>query len=235
MDTPNILFAGDPHGDFKPVVRAVRQHRPDAVVLLGDYDLDRPLEQVLAKVVGETSFWWIPGNHEGDRIEYHDHLFCSALADRNLDGVVREVAGVRIAGLGGRFVARVWHPGQEAGPRFATRKAFLRSISSKEKWRGGVPLRYRTAIWFEDYERLFDQRADVLVTHEAPGCHRHGHGVFDDLAQAMGAKLIVHGHTHEDYKATLSSGIDVIGVGRAGVTTLEGKVVSAGKARERKP
>lgn len=37
-----ILFAGDPHGRFKPIVDAARMLRPAGVVLLGDHDLDVP-------------------------------------------------------------------------------------------------------------------------------------------------------------------------------------------------
>lgn len=32
----------------------------------------------------------------------------------------------------------------------------------------------QTAIFPDTYNRLADLEADVLVTHEAPGCHRHG-------------------------------------------------------------
>jgi len=53
------------------------------------------------------------------------------------------------------------------------------------------------------------------VTHEAPSCHRHGYAVIDDLAAAGGAKLIVHGHHHDSYTATLPNGIPVRGLGLA--------------------
>ena len=45
-----ILFYGDPHGEWRPLVRAVLEHRPAAVVILGDCGLDVPLRQKLASV-----------------------------------------------------------------------------------------------------------------------------------------------------------------------------------------
>jgi predicted phosphodiesterase len=41
------------------------------------------------------------------------------------------------------------------------------------------------------------KQADILVTHEAPGAHRHGFEVLDALALMMRAKLLMHGHHHE--------------------------------------
>lgn len=54
------------------------------------------------------------------------------------------------------------------------------------------------AIYPEDVYRLASQRADVLVTHEAPSCHPYGWAALDDLARAMGVKRTFHGHTHDD-------------------------------------
>ena len=59
-----ILFAGDPHGDFKPLITAVHKYKPEAVILLGDCDLKNPLEQHLYEIMDETQIWWIPGNHD---------------------------------------------------------------------------------------------------------------------------------------------------------------------------
>ena len=59
-----ILFAGDPHGNFKPLIAVVRVYRPEAVVLLGDYDLDMPLENYLHEIIGFNQIWWIGGNHD---------------------------------------------------------------------------------------------------------------------------------------------------------------------------
>jgi hypothetical protein len=59
-------------------------------------------------------------------------------------------------------------------------------------------------------------RADILVTHEAPSCHRHGFDVIDQLACALRVKELFHGHHHEtrDYSAQFSQlGFRAHGVG----------------------
>lgn len=54
-----------------------------------------------------TEVWFIHGNHDTDSDADYDHLFGSALADRNLHGCVAVVDGARIAGLGGVFRGQV--------------------------------------------------------------------------------------------------------------------------------
>jgi predicted phosphodiesterase len=105
-----IFFCGDVHGDFQHVIEAFQAHRPDAIVLLGDLQASRPLEAELLAILAQTEVWFIHGNHDTDSESDHDHLFGSALADRNLHGRVASVAGVRIAGLGGIFREQVWRP-----------------------------------------------------------------------------------------------------------------------------
>ena len=226
-----LLFAGDPHGAFEPINRAADEMRPDGVVLLGDFDLDVPLDQALNAPARQVA-WWIHGNHDCDRDFWHDRLFQSELADRSLHGRVVELGGYRVAGLGGVFREKVWHP--DTGVRFASRRQFLYSMGRGNKWRGGLPLKQRASLWWEDYERLWGKRADILVTHEAPSCHRHGFKVLDELAEAMGARMIVHGHHHEDYQSELASGIRVIGVGLAGVTSDAGQVIVPGRVSTRR-
>lgn len=227
-----ILFAGDPHGNFKPIIRATRELRPDGVILLGDHDLDRPLEAVLEGIDQLTEVYWIPGNHDGDRDDWYDHLFGSALADRNLNGRVVTVGGLRVAGLGGVFRDQIWHP-DVGQPRFCAREDFVRQMGKGNRWGDGLPRKHRVSIWWEDYARLADQRADILVTHEAPSVHKYGFPAIDELAQHMNASLIVHGHHHSDYTDELASGIRVLGVGLAGVTSDESEVISHGNQRRR--
>ena len=50
-----ILFCGDPHGSFSQIIRAVAAKAPSAVVIVGDHDLEQPLEQVLAAVIDDGS------------------------------------------------------------------------------------------------------------------------------------------------------------------------------------
>jgi predicted phosphodiesterase len=226
-----ILFLGDPHGHFDRALEVIVHRRPAAVVILGDMDLERPLEQEVELLLRHgIEVWWIHGNHDCDRVEWHDRLFNSALGDRNLHGRVVEIAGIRIAGLGGVFREKIWWPGSGIKPelqmRFRSRQDWLR-VNPHLKWRDGLPLKHRASIWWEDYERLWDERADVLVTHEAPSAHEYGFQVFDDLAAAMKVRTIVHGHQHIDYSAELPAGVRVIGVGLAAVASLNGEVVLA--------
>jgi predicted phosphodiesterase len=58
-------------------------------------------------------------------------------------------------------------------------------------------------------------QVDVLATHEAPESHALGFQFLGDLARAMGVKLIIHGHHHERYSATIAGGIRVEGIGMA--------------------
>lgn len=225
-----IFFAGDPHGHFNPLLRVVALAHPHAVILLGDYDLPVPLDEALLPILDQTEIAWIPGNHDGDRDEWYDRLFGSSLAPANLNGCVRTIGGVRVAGLGGVFREGIWHPGAtDPAPRYKTREACLRATPRQNWWRGGLPRKHRVSIFWEDYERLWDKRADILVCHEAPSTHRHGFAVLEELAQSLQASLIVHGHHHTDYAAVTPSGIRVLGVGLAGVTDESGRIWAPGR------
>ena len=61
----------------------------------------------------------------------------------------------------------------------------------------------------------------MLITHEAPSCHRHGFAAIDRLADVAAARLIVHGHHHESYAVKLGNGIDVKGLAVAETWMLE--------------
>ena len=158
------------------------------------------------------AFLWIHGNHDVDREHWFDNTLGSIWQHRHIDGQVRSCHGIRIAGLGGHFVERIWHP-ERGAPRFASREHYLASCPKSNLWRGGLPRKVRGAIWWEDIERLWDQRADVLVLHEAPAPHDKGHQILADLAEAMDVKLIVHGHHHEHSQYETDAGIPVVGLG----------------------
>ena len=105
-----ILFFGDLHGKFGHVERAVAEHRPAAIVLLGDIEAPKHLDEVLSKVLDKTEIWYIHGNHDTDIPELIANLTESKLAHRNLHGRVVEIAGVRVAGLGGIVREEIWWP-----------------------------------------------------------------------------------------------------------------------------
>lgn len=214
-----ILFAGDPHGNFQPVVDAVNRFKPKAIILLGDYELKQPLECYINSILNKTQIWWIPGNHDFEpQIHYHN-LFNSKLADRGLHLKVREIAGVRIAGLGGIFLGRVWYP--PSIPKWKSKDHFL-SKQKKTTEKSSLSLKYKSAIWPDEWADLKKIKADILVTHEAPKSHRHGFVAIDQLAESMGVKKVFHGHLHEHYSAKIRRGIDVYGVANARVVDLSG-------------
>lgn len=222
----DIWFAGDNHSRFRHIIDAVKQHRPAAIVLLGDVQATKPLHVELAEILSLTEIYWIAGNHDSDSEADYDNLFGSALRDRNLHGRVVSVAGVRIAGLGGVFRERVWMPPAE--PVHASVKEFLRIAGKGNRWRGGLPLRHRTTIFADDYYRLARARADVLVTHEAPGEHPHGNSAFELLAITMGVKALFHGHEHDSLPYR-NPDVQMFGVGLRGITDLNGKKIIAGE------
>lgn len=218
-----ILFAGDPHGHFQPLITAVHQYQPQAVVLLGDFDLDQPLEIALAEIAGLTEIWWIAGNHDFETPAKYRNLFHSALASNSLHLKVTEIAGVRIAGLGGIFMGRVWYPPQL--PKWTNKQHYLSSLKPHLQL-GDLPLKYQCAIWHDEFHSLAQLKADILVSHEAPGSHRYGFHAISELAAEMGVKQIFHGHLHENYSKTVKHNIQVIGVANAAVADLAGNVVA---------
>jgi predicted phosphodiesterase len=211
-----ILFYGDPHGEWRPLFRAVEADQPEAVVLLGDMDLEKPLRQQLAPIFDAgIPVRWIHGNHDVDREDWHDRLFEDA-AGRNIHAAWASLGGMIVAGLGGIFKGTVWYPkeGSET-PDYATRRDLLRSVARNDRFRGGLPLHQRAAILPEDFVALKRIKADILVTHEAPSSHHHGFGAIDDLATQVRAKLVIHGHHHKSYDARTRDGIWVRGLGKA--------------------
>jgi predicted phosphodiesterase len=210
-----LLFAGDPHRNFAPILRACGASPPGTLVLLGDCECDAPLAELLSPAFAAGWLvYWILGNRDTDTASSFDNLAC-VYPEGNIGARVVEAAGLRIAGLAGVFKPRVWHPIECEPAQFRTRGEFLAALPPSEHWRGGLPLWHRDTIFPEDFESLRAQRFDILVTHEAPSSHRYGFTNIDALAENCGARLIVHGHHHQSYEATLPNGIRVRGLGLA--------------------
>jgi predicted phosphodiesterase len=235
-----ILFIGDIHQQWDKVTRGLDALPvlPRSAVLLGDIECDKPLDVLAAPLLDRgIAVHWIHGNHDNDGgPEMWANLNDPALNPRTaagaLHGRVLEIDGVRIAGLGGTFRPRVWDP--PGAPRLHGRAHLHDDIASLgAEWRDShrqalMHSLASAAIWPEDYHLLAGQKADVLVTHEAPSSVRRGKGALDELARAMGAGLIVHGHHHVGYRARAEDGLCVMGVGSAWGTLLDGAVLWAG-------
>ena len=210
-----LLFGGDPHRNFGPILRACGTSPPGTLVLLGDCECDAPLPELLSPAIAAGWLvYWILGNRDTDTAIAFDNL-ARAHPEGNIGCRVVEVAGQRIAGLPGVFKPRVWHPLERESPQFRTRDEFLAALPPSEQWRGGLPLWHRDTIFPEDFDSLRKERFDILVTHEAPSSHRYGFTDIDALAEDCGAQLIVHGHHHQSYEARLPNGIRVRGLGLA--------------------
>lgn len=222
-ELPEIFFCGDPHGEFAHINEAAREYKPKAMVILGDMQPPAPLEVILAEALKHTEIWWIPGNHDTDTDEFYDYLWRSDLASHNLHGRVANVAGLRIAGLGGVFRGQVWMP--DGQPNYFCPATFIRRVGAGNIWRGGLPRRHRSTIFPSVYQSLLKQRADILVTHEAAGCHRKGFCAVDRLGEALKVKWIFHGHQHEDRAYGHHQGMCVRAVGYRGIVNLKGEVI----------
>lgn len=252
-----ILFFGDIHGQFGHVERAVAEHRPAAIILLGDIEAQRPLEVELAKVLDKTEVWFIHGNHDTDRPELLANLVESKLTQRNLHGRVVKIDGVRVAGLGGVFREEIWWPDPvDAEPHYESYADYQRRSEAgrilaahhARKTRNaedhppevkatGKMLKHRSTIFSQEYYELAAQEADILVTHEASSCHPNGFVAIDELARSMRVQKSYHGHQHDNlnYQAKWPElGFQAYGVGLRGITDMDGRIIKAGDLDEQR-
>lgn len=210
-----LHFVGDPHGDFASILSLAGQRVGD-IVIVGGLELPAPIHAVLAPLFATGwGIHYVLGNHDSDICQQLDWL----TGDRgghpagDLHARVADLGGVRVAGLGGVFKGRVWLPDEEV--RYASREDWMGR--NRERWRGGLPVHLRDTIFPEDFLRLGSQRADILVCHEGPSSVWRGQGwlAIDDLANRMGARLVVHGHHHHSGSASLPNGVGVRSLGIA--------------------
>jgi len=227
-----IVFVGDIHQQWEQVERglAALDALPRAAILLGDMQCQRPLDELAAPLLDRgIAVHWIFGNHDNDGgPEMWANLVEPQRNPRTAPGALHakvvEIGGLRIAGLGGTFRPRIWEP---PNPPRLHRRAQLPDDLAELGWGDAhvaalIHSLGATAIWPEDYDYLTRQHADILVTHEAPRSHPAGNAALDELARAMGARLIVHGHHHTPYRAVASDGLRAMGVGAAWGSTVDG-------------
>ena len=241
-----IWFLGDVHGDTGHILPAIKaagaSARPSALVFLGDIEMDVPFSEFAKRIYASAGVqcWFIPGNHDTDHARFLDNLSDPDSAALNLHGRVVEIDGRRVAGLGGIFRQDIWHPDAESGePSFLSHSEYEENLRSRSRGFGEIEenklLKHRSTIFYEDYAEIYGQPADILVTHEAPGCHPHGFSLIDDLARSMGAALAFHGHQHDrlDYSRFFGDiGFKAYGVGLCGITDCSGAMVRPGKFDE---
>lgn len=215
-----IWFVGDVHGEFRYLAQALLQAqlRPQWIVFAGDIDIDhRPFREILEPVRRfdpDLGIAFIHGNHDADSHEHWEMLHDAGEAVA-LHGQVVNLSGILVAGLGGQFIRNVWMP--PAAPTYASKQAAI----SREtfQYRGGhrPSPEYDAAIYPDDLDDLARNRADILVTHEAPSCHPHGFEVLDGLARNLNVVRSFHGHHHDDQTAEYAKhrsrlGFDAVGL-----------------------
>ena len=113
-----IVFVGDIHQQWEQVERGLDalDELPRAAVLLGDMQCERPLDDLAAPILDRgIDVHWIFGNHDNDGgPEMWANLVEPERNPRTTQGALHarvvEIAGVRIAGLGGTFRPRIWEP-----------------------------------------------------------------------------------------------------------------------------
>lgn len=92
--------------------------------------------------------------------------------------------------------------------------------------------KHSTSIFYDDWLRLYGQRADILVTHEAPDCHPNGFPTIGTLAAGMSVKSAIHGHQHDslNYRShDARLGFEAHGVGFMGITDVYGGRLRVGE------
>jgi predicted phosphodiesterase len=231
-----IYFLGDVHGNFDHILPALLADQtgdgqPKTAIFLGDLQAQRPFEEEIKPLIDAgIAVWFIHGNHDTDSRKDWDNLLPSW--HRNLHGRVVVIDGLRVAGLGGVFRGKVWHPPE------AARHLSFASLEQSEQYqphtkaeRNTRALKHSSTIFPDVYHHLTRQRADILVTHEAPTCHPHGFEAIDTLAKNMGVQAAFHGHHHDalNYRAwDTRLGFRAYGVGFCGIIDMHGGWVLAG-------
>jgi hypothetical protein len=204
-----ILFYGDTHGDLRHVLPTVKEAKPAVIIFLGGIFRD--------------SVWYprYTVDVEPTFMSYEEYVAESLKAERWK--LYREQAKSSMN-------ANDWKQNQESIANGSIPDLPMPELAGKA-------LTHKSSIFYEDYTELYGQKADILVTHEAPSCHRHGFIAIDSLAQSMKVKTTFHGHHHDcldysEHEAKL--GFKPHGVGLRGVTDMYGGMIRAGQLDEQR-
>ncbi|MBL8474604.1 MAG: metallophosphoesterase [Methyloversatilis sp.] len=253
MKSRCILLFGDVHGRFDHAIHEALARSPLGVIFLGDIEPSKSMQEILAPLKEEgIQTWWIRGNHDTELVTTWLNLL-TALDDNldqcviDMQGI--RLAG--FGGVFRKTVWSPdlqQFDGKTANFRsfkeFATQRILATPGPARFKKQGitaeqavaalddpsfhanvlfGSEILHLSSIFPEDFQRMANLQADVLITHEAPSCHPYGHIGIDHLARAMGAKLVVHGHHHDslDYSTEEKRmGFACVGLGFRGIAEL---------------
>lgn len=237
-----IYFLGDVHGNFDHILPALQSDapgdgKPKTVIFLGDIEAQQPFEAEIAPLLNAgIEVWFIHGNHDTDSPQNWANLLPSW--QRNLDGRVVTIDGLRVAGLGGIFRGEVWHPPEDARhTSYAALEASEKYLPRVKAQRTERALKHASTIFPASYETLANQRADILVTHEAPSCHPYGFEAINWLARTLRVQAMFHGHHHDcrNYRAWDEAlRFKAYGVGFCGIMDMNGGKLLAGDFDEAK-
>ena len=225
-----VLYCGDPHGQFRHIIEAAGHTKASAVVLLGDMEPARPLEEEMEPLTRRGVPWYfIGGNHDADSGELVKRVWNENTIEHSIHGRVVELPDcTRLAGLAGVFDEAVWYPDPAAArggaPAFRTRDQHTKVTRGQDRWQGGHHFKHWGTIYPDEFDRLADLSADVLITHEAGSYHPNGFEIIDDLARMLGAKVHVHGHQHDALDSSArweQQGFKSYGVGLRGITAID--------------
>ena len=171
----------------------VRDLEPDLIVSCGDLPYDY-LENLVTTLNSPLVF--VPGNHDPelkpdptDTLELHPHGFY-AFEKRdpgpegceNIDGKVVEVAGLRIAGLGGSIR-------YSGGPHQYTQQQMKRRA-----WR--LEARARKRVFGPSNVDLVITHAPPLGVGDAPDLPHQGIQALHRLTRVLDPTFLLHGHIH---------------------------------------
>ena len=234
-----IWVVGDVHGQSKPLLRALERSplpAPAWLVFVGDIDLDpevgsfRQWLKPIYELQPKLRVAWIPGNHDSDQQDRWERLLDCGPA-LPLHGKVLDMDGVRVAGMGGVFMGKVWRPPEAA--LMPERRDLAKRPLKRQELQHPPPPALHTAIYEAEWLALGCQRADILITHEAPSPHPYGFEAIDDLARALGVVRAFHGHHHDDLTAEYQAhrertGFEAVALAFCGVKTAAGELVAPG-------
>jgi predicted phosphodiesterase len=242
-----------------------QEGKPKAAVFLGDIEPLRRFEHEIQPLLDAgIEVWFIHGNHDTDIQPTWDNLLGSGdrnlhgrvvaiqgLRVGGLGGIFRgEIWYPKDAVDAGVAKYRSYADyerqiRQEPGLKRRLSKmdlVQLQAVPSRaseaellDQSRTGKLLKHSSTIFPEVVESLAAQRADILVTHEAPSCHPHGFQAIDRLARAMGVEAVFHGHHHDNldyWPWDKKLGFRAYGVGFRGITSETGAVITPGDRDE---